>query len=46
MVVHDGVAYVTEPAANRVTAVDLDGASVLAEAELDVAPRQAAVVSG
>lgn len=46
VVVHDGVAYVTEPAANRVTAVDLDGASVLAEAELDVAPRQAAVVSG
>lgn len=46
VVVHDGVAYVTEPAANRVTAVDLDTASILAEAELEMAPRQAAVVSG
>lgn len=46
VVVHEGVAYVTEPEANRVTAVDLDTASILAEAELEVAPRQAAVVSG
>lgn len=44
--VHDGVAYVTEPAANAVHAVDLATGEVLATGELDVTPNEIAVVTG
>jgi outer membrane protein assembly factor BamB len=44
--VNDGVAYVTEPAANAVHAVDLDTGDVIATAELDVTPNEIAVVTG
>ncbi|MGY1744124.1 zinc metallochaperone AztD [Blastococcus sp. SYSU D00695] len=42
----DGVAYVTEPAANAVHAVDLATGEVLATGELDVTPNEIAVVTG
>ncbi len=44
--VHDGIAYVTEPAANAVHAVDLATGEVLATGELDVTPNEIAVVAG
>ncbi|OMQ16340.1 hypothetical protein A7K94_0203185 [Modestobacter sp. VKM Ac-2676] len=44
-VVH-GIAYVTEPAANAVHAVDLATGEVLATGELDVTPNEIAVVTG
>jgi hypothetical protein len=44
--VHDGTAYVTEPAADAVHAVDLITGEVLATGELDVTPNGIAVVSG
>ncbi|WP_409330211.1 zinc metallochaperone AztD [Trujillonella humicola] len=44
--VHDGIAYVTEPAANAVHAVDLATGEVLATGELDVTPNEIAVVTG
>ncbi|MGY1771582.1 zinc metallochaperone AztD [Blastococcus sp. SYSU D00813] len=44
--VHDGVAYVTEPAANAVHAVDLATGAVLATGDLDVTPNEIAVVTG
>jgi hypothetical protein len=44
--VHDGTAYVTEPAADAVHAVDLATGEVLATGELDVTPNEIAVVSG
>ncbi|RBY86908.1 zinc metallochaperone AztD [Blastococcus sp. TF02A-26] len=44
--VHDGIAYVTEPAANAVHAVDLATGAVLATGELDVTPNEIAVVTG
>ncbi|NIH66617.1 zinc metallochaperone AztD [Modestobacter marinus] len=42
----DGIAYVTEPAANAVHAVDLATGEVLATGELDVTPNEIAVVTG
>jgi outer membrane protein assembly factor BamB len=44
--VHDGVAYVTEPAEDAVHAVDLATGEVLATGELEVTPNEIAVVSG
>ena len=44
--VHDGIAYVTEPAANAVHAVDLATGQVLATGELEVTPNEIAVVTG
>ena len=44
--VHDGIAYVTEPAADAVHAVDLATGEVLATGELEVTPNEIAVVSG
>lgn len=42
----DGIAYVTEPAANAVHAVDLATGEVLATGELDATPNEIAVVTG
>jgi outer membrane protein assembly factor BamB len=42
----DGIAYVTEPAANEVHAVDLATGEVLATGELGVTPNEIAVVTG
>jgi hypothetical protein len=42
----DGIAYVTEPAADAVHAVDLTTGEVLATGELDVTPNEMAVVTG
>ena len=44
--VQDGIAYVTEPAANAVHAVDLATGEVVATAELDATPNEMAVVTG
>ncbi|MGY2066778.1 zinc metallochaperone AztD [Blastococcus sp. SYSU DS0619] len=44
--VHDGIAYVTDPAANAIHAVDLATGEVLASGELDVTPNEIAVVTG
>ncbi len=44
--VHDGIGYVTEPAADAVHAVDLATDEVLATGELEVTPDEIAVVSG
>lgn len=44
--VHGSTAYVTEPAANAVHAVDLATGEVLATGELDVTPNEIAVVTG
>ncbi len=44
--VHDGIAYVTEPAADAVHAVDLGTGEVLATGELEVTPNEIAVVTG
>jgi outer membrane protein assembly factor BamB len=44
--VHDGIAYVTEPAADAVHAVDLATGEVLATGELDATPNEIAVVTG
>jgi hypothetical protein len=46
IVVAGDIAYVTEPAANAVHAVDLITGEVLASAELDVAPNELAVAAG
>lgn len=43
--VEGDIAYVTEPAANTVRAVDLTDGSVIASAELDVVPNEIAVAS-
>ncbi|MGY5883630.1 zinc metallochaperone AztD [Modestobacter lacusdianchii] len=42
----DGIAYVTEPAANAVHAIDLATGEVLATGELDATPNEIAVVTG
>ena len=42
----DGIAYVTEPAADAVHAVDLATGEVLATGELDATPNELAVVTG
>ncbi|WP_222195149.1 zinc metallochaperone AztD [Modestobacter italicus] len=42
----DGIAYVTEPAANAVHALDLASGEVLATGELDATPNEIAVVTG
>lgn len=42
----DGIAYVTEPAANAVHAVDLATGEVLTTGELDATPNEIAVVTG
>ncbi|WP_346619442.1 hypothetical protein [Blastococcus montanus] len=42
----DGVAYVTEPAANAVHALDLASGAVLATGRLDATPNEIAVVTG
>ncbi|MBB3674851.1 zinc metallochaperone AztD [Modestobacter versicolor] len=44
--VHDGTAYVTEPATDAVHAVDLATGEVLATAELPATPNEIAVVTG
>jgi len=44
--VHDGIAYVTDPAADAVHAVDLATGEVLATGELDATPNEIAVVTG
>ena len=44
--VHQGIAYVTEPAADAVHAVDLATGEVLATGELDATPNEIAVVTG
>lgn len=44
--VHDGIAYVTEPAADAVHALDLTTGEVIASAELDATPNEIAVVAG
>ncbi|MFQ1004292.1 zinc metallochaperone AztD [Modestobacter sp. SSW1-42] len=44
--VHDGIAYVTEPAANAVHALDLATGEVIATGELEVTPNELAVVAG
>ena len=43
--VEGDVAYVTEPAANTVHAVDLTDGSVVASADLDVVPNEIAVAA-
>ena len=44
--VHDGIAYVTEPAADAIHAVDLATGDVVATGELDATPNEIAVVTG
>ncbi|WP_092807163.1 zinc metallochaperone AztD [Klenkia marina] len=44
--VHDGIAYVTDPAADAVHAVDLATGEVLATGDLGVTPVEIAVVTG
>jgi outer membrane protein assembly factor BamB len=44
--VHDGIAYVTEPAADALHALDLTTGEVIASAELDATPNEIAVVAG
>ncbi|MEI4271792.1 zinc metallochaperone AztD [Klenkia sp. LSe6-5] len=44
--VHDGIAYVTDPAADAVHALDLSTGEVLATGQLDVTPNEIAVVAG
>ncbi|WP_369138134.1 zinc metallochaperone AztD [Modestobacter versicolor] len=44
--VHDGIAYVTEPAADAVHAVDLATGEVVATGELSGTPNEMAVVTG
>ncbi|MCZ2827594.1 zinc metallochaperone AztD [Modestobacter sp. VKM Ac-2986] len=44
--VHDGMAYVTEPAADAVHALDLATGEVVASVELDATPNELAVVAG
>lgn len=44
--VHEGIAYVTEPASNAVHAVDLATGEVVATGELDVTPNEIALVTG
>ena len=44
--VHDGIAYVTEPAADAIHSVDLATGEVLATGQLDVTPNEIAVVTG
>lgn len=46
IVVSGGIAYVTEPAANSIHAVDLATGDVLATAELEVTPNELAVAAG
>ncbi|MEL5991759.1 hypothetical protein ACOKGD_02575 [Microbacterium phosphatis] len=46
IVVAGSVAYVTEPAANSVHAVDLATGKVLASTELDVTPNEIAPAAG
>jgi hypothetical protein len=46
IVIEGDVAYVTEPAANAVHAVDLTSGEIIASAELDVAPVEIAVAAG
>jgi hypothetical protein len=45
IVVADGIAYVTEPAANSIHAVDLTTGEILASSELDVTPNEMAVAA-
>lgn len=42
----DGIAYVTEPAANSIHAVDLSNGEIVATGELDVTPNEIAVAAG
>ena len=44
--VHDGIAYVTDPAADAIHSVDLTTGEVLATGDLDVTPNEIAVVTG
>ncbi|GHE07057.1 hypothetical protein GCM10011381_01620 [Klenkia taihuensis] len=44
--VHDGIAYVTDPARDAVHALDLATGEVLATGQLDVTPNEIAVVAG
>jgi hypothetical protein len=46
IVISGDVAYVTEPATNRVHAVDLSTGDVIATGELDVTPNELAVAAG
>ena len=46
IVVDGDVAYVTEPAANKVHAVDLTSGEVTATGALDVTPNELAVAAG
>jgi DNA-binding beta-propeller fold protein YncE len=46
IVIDGGIAYVTEPAANTVHAVDLATGEIVASVELDAAPNEIAVASG
>ena len=43
LTVHDGIAYVTEPAADRILAVDLSTGETLAEGELPATPNEIAI---
>ncbi|MGK3951406.1 zinc metallochaperone AztD [Microbacterium sp. I2] len=46
IVIDGDIAYVTEPAANAVHAVDLTSGEIISSAELDVAPVEIAVAAG
>lgn len=43
LTVHDGIAYVTEPAADRIVAVDLATGETVAEGELPATPNEIAI---
>lgn len=46
LVVHDGTGYVTDPARQRVLAVDLDSGEIWNEASLSVTPNEIVLTSG
>ncbi|WP_205750233.1 zinc metallochaperone AztD [Cryobacterium sp. SO1] len=46
LVVADGIAYVTEPDANSIHAVDLATGDILSSSELDITPNEIAVAAG
>jgi hypothetical protein len=46
LVVHGDIAFVTEPAAERILAVDLTSGEILAEGELPATPNEIAVATG
>jgi outer membrane protein assembly factor BamB len=46
LVVQDGIAYVTEPATQKIFAVDVETGEILASAELPETPNEIAVVTG